>query len=216
MTLSGGRLYYNTNLGAVAALRADDGRILWLSQYPRATRGDLARLAPHWQRGLNPCLLSDETLYVAPADSPRIFALDALTGIMLWQTGDEVEDAAGLLGTTDDWLLAGGGRLYWIGRKEEDRGRVRHVWPDAVERPGYGRGLLAGDDVLWPTRDALTLFDARSARPRKIYDLAALGASGGNLLVAGGHLIVATERELIALGTQGGNAPSSSLNKANP
>ena len=45
LTLSGGVLYYNTNLGAVAALRADDGRILWVSLYPRALRGDLSKLA---------------------------------------------------------------------------------------------------------------------------------------------------------------------------
>ena len=77
LTLSGGTLYYNTNLGAVAALRADDGRVLWVSLYPRALRGDLAKLAPHWRRDLNPCVFDRGTLLVAPADSPRIFAFDA-------------------------------------------------------------------------------------------------------------------------------------------
>ncbi len=36
LTLAGDTLYYNTNLGAVAALSADDGRVLWVSLYPRA------------------------------------------------------------------------------------------------------------------------------------------------------------------------------------
>ena len=204
LTLSSDTLYYNTNLGAVAALQTDDGRILWISLYPRALRGDLAKLAPHWRRDLNPCVLDRGTLLVAPADSPRIFAFDAATGQLLWQTGGEVEDAAGLLGTAGDWLIAGGSRLYWISLKEEDRGRVKHVWPDGPERPGYGRGIMAGHDVLWSSRDKLYIFDQQTARLRRVVDLTALGVSGGNLLVAQGKLLIATENELIALGTSGG------------
>ena len=206
LTLSSGTLYYNTNLGAVAALRADDGRVLWISLYPRALRGDMSKLAPHWSRELNPCLLDRGTLYVAPQDSPRIFAFDAATGQILWQTGTEIEDATELLGVAGDWLIAGGSRLYWVSLKEDDRGRVKHVWPDGPERPGYGRGILAGQDVLWSTRNTLYMLDRQTARPRRIVDLALLGVSGGNLLVAQGKLLIATPRELIALGTTSGRA----------
>ncbi len=174
LTLSGDVLYYNTNLGAVAAVRTDDGQPLWVSLYPRARRGDLARPAPHWRRDLNPCLLDRGTLLVAPADSPRIFAFDAATGQALWQTGSEVEDADQLLGVAGDWLIAGGRKLYWISLKEEDRGRVKHVWPVGTDQPGYGRGVLAGQSVLWPTRDKLYLFDQQTARPQKAVDLAAM------------------------------------------
>jgi hypothetical protein len=204
LTLSAGTIYYNTNLGAVASLRTDDGRIAWITLYPRALRGDLAKLAPHWRRDMNPCVLDRGSLLVAPADSPRIFAFGASTGQLLWQTGSEVEDAAGLLGTAGDWLIAGGSRLYWISLKEEDRGRVKHLWPDGPDRPGYGRGILSGPNVLWPTRDKLFIFDTQTARPRRIVDLAALRASGGNILVAEGRLLIATENELIAFGVVGG------------
>jgi outer membrane protein assembly factor BamB len=197
-------LYYNTNLGAVGAIRANDGRVLWISLYPRALHGDLAKLAPHWRRDLNPCVLDHGTLYVAPADSPRIFAFDAASGQALWQTGTEVEDAVHLLGVAGDWLIAGGGKLYWINLKEEDRGRVKHVWPDGPERPGFGRGVLAGGSVLWPTRDKLYIFDQQTAQPRRVVALTPRGASGGNLLSAQGQLLIATESELIAIGTQGG------------
>lgn len=202
LTLSRGTLYYNTNLGAVAALRAEDGRVLWVSLYPRELRGDWGQLAPHWRRDLNPCVVHDGTLLVAPADSPRIFAFDALTGQLLWRTGTELEDAVHLLGTTGDWLLAGGGRLYWISLKKEDHGRVKHLWPNGPDRPGYGRGLLAGQNVLWPTRDKLYIFDQQTARLRKVIDLTARGARGGNLLVSGGQLLIATEKELIAISPQ--------------
>jgi tetratricopeptide (TPR) repeat protein len=210
LTLAGDALYYNTNLGAVAAVRADDGYPLWVSLYPRARRGDLSKLAPHWRRELSPCLFDGGTLLVAPADSPRIFAFDAATGQALWQTGSEAEDADHLLGVAGQWLIAGGRRLYWISLKEEDRGRVKHAWPEASDQPpGYGRGVLAGTSVLWPTRERLYIFDQQTAQPRKAVDLRARGASGGNLLPAGGQLLIATETELIAIGPHGRGAPPS-------
>lgn len=206
LTLADDTLYYNTNLGAVAAMRTDDGRLLWVGLYPRARRGDLAKLPPHWQRGPNPCVYDRGTLLAAPADSPRIFAFDAATGQMLWQTGTEVEDASHLLGTAGDWLIAGGRRLYWISLKEEDRGRVKHVWPDGAEGPGYGRGVLAGQSILWPTRDKLYVFDQQTAQPKKVVNLTAREAAGGNLLVAGGRLLIATASELIALSPFSGSS----------
>jgi outer membrane protein assembly factor BamB len=204
LTLAGGMLYYNTNLGAVAALRTDDGRMAWLSLYPRALSGNLSEPAAHWRRDPSPCLLDHGTLLVAPADSPRIFAFDAAAGTMLWQTRPEVEDALDLLGVAGDSLIAGGGRLYWIGLSGPDRGRVTHVWPDGPDHPGHGRGVLAGDNLLWPTRDKLYIFDAATARQFEGLDLRALGASGGNLLVAPDCLLIATETELIALGPNAG------------
>ncbi len=152
------------------------------------------------RRDLNPCLVDSDTLFVAPADSPRIFALDTFTGQLLWQTDRDVEDATYLLGVAGDWLIAGGRKLYWISLKEETRGRVEHVWPVGDDRPGYGRGLLAGDRVLWPTRNRLFIFDAQTAAPRKAFDLAARDALGGNLTVADRRLLIATATEVIAIG----------------
>ena len=209
LTLVGGTIYYNTNLGAVAALQADDGQPLWVSLYPRERRGDRSKLTPHWRRGLNPCIFDRGMLLVAPVDSPRIFAFDAAGGQMLWQTGTEVEDVVHLLGVAGDRLIASGEKLYWIGLEGEDRGRVKHVWPDGADRPGYGRGVLAGDRVYWPTRDTLYVFDQRTAQPRGAVDLIARGAAGGNLLAAGRRLLIATATELIAIGPDGSSTPPS-------
>lgn len=205
LTLRRQTLYYNTNLGAVAAIGARDGRLLWVSLYPRERDGNLRKLAPHWGRDLNPCLYDHGTLLVAPADSPRIFAFDAGTGAILWHTepADALGDVVHLLGTTEEHLIAGGQRLYWIGLKGEDRGRVKHVWPDGAAKPGYGRGALAAEGVLWPTREKIYVFDQKTARPKKVIDLAARGVSGGNLVVAGPRLLIATGTELIALGPEG-------------
>lgn len=200
LTLASGTIYYNTNLGAVAAIGADDGRIRWVSLYPRDRRGDLLRLAPHWQRDLNPCLLDRGTLLVAPADSACLFSFDAATGQILWQSGPELEDVVHLLGVAGDQLIASGRTLYWIALSGPNRGHIAHLWPDGQDKPGYGRGLLAGDSVLWPTRQKIYIFDQKTARPKKVIELAPLGITGGNLLVADGRLLISTGTELIALG----------------
>ena len=72
--------------------------------------------------------------------------------------------------------------------------------PESQEKPGYGRGILAADEVLWPTRDKVYRFDQRTAQSKKVIELAPLGVSGGNLLVADGKLLIANRRELVALG----------------
>jgi outer membrane protein assembly factor BamB len=208
LTLVGDTLYANTNLGAVAAVRKLDGRTRWLCLYPRERQGDVANLAAHWQRGLNPCLYDRGTLLVAPADSPRVFAFDASTGQMLWQTGTETGDIEYLLGVREDCLIAGGRRLYWIGMNESDRGKVQRRWPDSEEGPGFGRGLLAGDSVLWPTRDKLYVFSQKTGQSEKVIDLTVRGALGGNLLVADGRLLVASVDGILVFNTTGSVPPS--------
>lgn len=204
LTLHRDTIYVNTNLGAVAALSTRDGRVKWISLYPRVLKGDLLKPAPHDCRDLNPCLYDRGTLLVAPSDSRRIFALDAAGGQILWQTGPEVEDAVYLLGVAGDTLVAGGDRLYWIGLKAEEAGKVKHVWPLGHERLGYGRGVLAGDCVLWPTREKIYVFDQATGEPKKEISLVARGTTGGNLLVAPGYLLIARSDELVALRGPGG------------
>jgi len=203
LTLDRETIYVNTNLGAVAALSARDGRLKWVSLYPRVLKGDLLKPAPHSCRDLNPCLYDRGVLLVAPTDSRRIFALDAATGQILWQTGPEVEDVVHLMGVSGDTLIAGGDKLYWIRLKADDLGEakkpgtVKYVWPDGPEKLGYGRGVLAGDCVLWPTREQIYVFDQATGRQKKVFSLVAHGTTGGNLLVAPGHLLVAGSDELV-------------------
>jgi hypothetical protein len=203
LSLCGDWLFVNTNLGAVAALSARDGRIRWLYLYPRVRQGDLARPEPFTCRDLNPCLVDRGRVLAAPSDSRRILALDAATGQLLWQSGPEVEDAVHLLGVAGDWLLAAGRRLYWISLKEEDAGKVKQVWPDGPERLGYGRGALSADGVWWPNRDRILLFDALGGAQKKEIRLAPRGVGGGNLVIAPGHLLIAGPDELVALGENG-------------
>jgi outer membrane protein assembly factor BamB len=199
LTLFGDTLYFNTNLGAVASLSTADGRIHWVSLYPRDRRGDLEHLSPHWSRELTPCLYDRGVLYAAPADSPRIFAFDAGDGRILWQSGTEIEDAVNVLGVAGDFLVASGWRLYWINLKGPRAGHVAHVFPESNERLGYGRGVLTDRLAIWPTRDRIYLFDRQTAKPEKAIDLKPLGITGGNIFLADGSLLIAIGSELICL-----------------
>ena len=178
----------------------DGGRVRWISLYPRRRQGNRMRLAAHWGRSLNPCVYYRGTLLVAPTDSRRIFALDALTGQILWQTGSQVEDAVHLLGVADDQLIASGRRLYWIGLGCDRQGRIWHVWPPTRSLRPQGRGVLAERRVYLPADDRVYVFDQQSAELKRIIDLRSKGVAGGNLLVADGQLLIATENELVALG----------------
>jgi outer membrane protein assembly factor BamB len=201
LTLDHETLYVNTNLGAVASLCTRDGQVNWVSLYPRERQGDLLNLAPHWCRDLTPCLFHRGRLLVAPADSRRIFGLDAGTGQILWETNpkENVEDAVHLLGVVGDTLVASGNRIYWIDLGDRP-GRVKTQWPDGEGRLGYGRGLIAADGVYWPTRENLYVFDLQSGRQKRVISLAARGVSGGNLLAFDRYLLIAGSKALVAFG----------------
>ena len=159
LTLAEGTLYYNTNLGAVAAISPREGRVQWVTLYRRARKAGpdgQDRRTAHFYRDVNPCIYDRGTLHVAPADCESIFALDAGGGEMLWES-HLPEDVVHLLGVGHGNLLASGDSLWWIDAR---RGKVVKHWPDTTPL-GYGRGILTGDEVVWPTRDALYVFDQR-------------------------------------------------------
>ncbi len=201
LTLDQGALYVNTNLGAVASLDTDDGRLRWLVRYSRAplTSQDFERTGRYLLRDLNPCLVDRDTVYTAPSDSDRIFALDAATGMLLWQTAPgHAEDAVHLLGVNATHLLASGDRIYWIDRYT---GNVHGRFPERVETDlrGYGRGVMVGQELLWPTRDRIYVLAQDGPRSvRQPIELAPIGMTGGNLVPAGDVLLVAGADRLAA------------------
>ncbi len=126
---------------------------------------------------------------------------------MIWES-HLPEDAVHLLGVGQGNLLASGDSLWWI---DAERGKVLKHWPDTTPL-GYGRGILMGEQVVWPTRDALYVFDQQVApgqgAPRDPIPLTDLReASGGNLLTAGGLLLIATSDKLYAFHQTGKQPP---------
>ena len=215
VTLDSGRIYLNTSAGAVAALNAADGRLLWVLKYPRAAAGTGVPTAQRWFRDLTPCLAAKDLLIVSPADCRQIFAADAASGQLAWALPPgAADDAMHLLGVQNDVLLASGDALYWI---DACTGRLLTQFPrgqpggaaQAVPMPrGFGRGVLAGGNVWWPTRESIFVFAAEplttdfGRQPRLVREipLAPRGLTGGNLVLAGGVLLIAGGDRLVALG----------------
>lgn len=218
LTLAGGTLYYNTNLGCVAALEARDGQVRWITRYDREKRGSLNDRANHFCRDLTPCLYDRGVLYVAPSDSRKVFALDASTGADYatpaadtrpagWES--LAEEAVHLLGVGGGHLLASGDKLWWISLAAQGK-LSTEPFPAGAQPKGLGRGVLVGESVYWPARDRdrepgdyLYRFNLRSGQQegQKI-NLKTRGVSGGNLVVARGYLLIASSDELCAFALQ--------------
>ena len=91
LSLDGPTLYYQTNLGAVAALDAETGGDPMGRHLPPAGP---ARGGPGSERDLNPAIVHDGLVIVAPDDASAIYAFDAATGRLVWKTDplpDEVK-----------------------------------------------------------------------------------------------------------------------------
>lgn len=202
-----GMVYYHGDSGAVAAVDAEDGGILWLVRYPRAELDNSAY--PRRRRAAggraNPVALLGALAIVGPADLDRLMALDAFDGRMVWATGEaEADDADQVLGEVDGQIIVGGDSLY---RLDRSTGTVMDRWPagttqqihGALPQPRrQGRGLMAGQMVYWPTSEAIWVFDASTFVPVQKVDLRAIGMLGGDLAAAAGMLVISDGRRVAA------------------
>ena len=85
LTYDAGILYANTNLGAIAAVRANDGQVVWLHTYERKNVARKSTVGGDYYRGPNPCVYHRGVILALPTDSKSLFALDATTGKELWR-----------------------------------------------------------------------------------------------------------------------------------
>jgi hypothetical protein len=136
---------------------------------------------------------------VAPADTPSIFAIDAHTGQILWKA-DELPDALHLLGVVRQNLIVSGHRLSALDLRT---GKLKFTWPESQTAGirGMGRGLVAGDEVFWPTRNEIyVIHGVTGAQCRQPIRLNPISDRGANLAAANGRLIVAGQDKLMVFG----------------
>lgn len=200
LTLAGGAVVYCTHAGAVVAVDALTGKRLWGVRYP--SRGPTTTGGDPPPRDLCPCVSVDRRLFVAPLDSDRILCLDAETGRTLWDR--EGIEAVHVLGVSRGRLLftTTAGVRALDAATGGDGGGWRQ--PAFGSLPGFGRGLLAGGWLLWPTRDvklpfrALDVGDGGQGRGLEALDPTRLRRlRPGNLAFGGGCLVVADAEELV-------------------
>ncbi len=208
----GGTLYVGTNLGVVGALNPASGAVLWLAQYRRAGR----RLQPNtgmmeaaFRRPANAPLLWNGTLFVLAQDRADLMAFDASTGdeLKLPPSGEmhgelEWKSILHLLGTVNDDLVMTGSTFTFELRLRDENGlcyRANKLIASAAR--GMGRGVISDDFVYLPVADegdnnqvgGLGVYDVRTW---KVVERPAWKEAneGGNLLIAGSYLVVATNR----------------------
>ena len=167
LTLAGDRVYFNTNLGLVAALDTNTGEILWLTKYARMTGKPFTpgySMPRHFDRDPSPCVYHDGLVVVAPADTPNIFALDAETGKIAW-ISHELADVTHVLGATGQKLIVSGNRLAAV---DLATGKIAWTRPESETAGvrGVGRGLIAENEVFWPTHSEIFAFNAETVLER--------------------------------------------------
>ena len=198
LSLDGPALYYQTNLGAVVALEAETGATLWVATYPRRNpialamapaatrfepggrargpgfrRSQRCRLDLRVRRRQRPLALEDRPASPMTSSSPTCWA---------WPRAGWSPPAIACCSSTSRPASS------------TMPGPIR-----ARSLEGYGRGLLAGDLIYWPTANEIQVLDQRTASraepPIKLQET--YHTNGGNLVAGDGYLIVAQADGLV-------------------
>lgn len=197
LTLAEERLYYCTNLGAIASLDARDGTMRWVTTYPRVEVDTIAAFNKRQLHGPNPCVFHDGTIFAAPTDGDHLLAYDAETGILKWDR-DLGGRARQLIGVSGTRLIAAGDLLFAL---DVETGTT--LWHDGrldPEAATCGRGVLAGDLVYWPRREEIRMVEISTGKVRRQVNLLEQHGftGGGNVTIAGGMLLLARSDRLVA------------------
>ena len=192
LTYDTGIIYASTNLGAIAALRAEDGGVLWLRTYQRRDAELCSLDECAYYRGPSPCMYHLGAIVALPCDGKALLCFDAATGAELWQVA--IEDVMGqLVGVTDDCVAVIDNGLKIFDRHsgqligENDTGSVSG-WPALRIRGPHAEIILKRGGMI-------SSFDVSDADT--IYDGVFLAETdGANLALASDYLIAAGRNQL--------------------
>lgn len=198
VSYAAGRLYIATDQGAILCASADDGSMIWVAWY-HSQPLSAPRPVNRADRGLPArCLVAGGTVVVAPGDSPKLLAYDAVTGRRRWIR--DIRGGAGqLIGARDTTLVVAGERLHGL---DLATGQTR--WTVGFENPaafGAGLGAFGKDFVYWPTREDLFVVDWRTGslvRRIRLHDIYGLDG-GGNLAASANGLFLAGPEYIIGI-----------------
>lgn len=198
LTLGENMVFFVPEFGVVTALDARSGRLKWAVTYPSVLPKDSPILKNPHQQGFTPCVFHQGVVYAAPTDAESVLAISAKTGVILWEqripfSQDPIRH---LLGVVNNRLVLSGNRLWILNATTGNVQVPRWLDPDRdPEFHGYGRGLIAGERIYWPTQSALEIRDFSGRRVKQPKP-----QPGGNLAIAGDLLISAESDRLVAYG----------------
>lgn len=203
LTYGDGILFLATGTGAIAALSAESGRLLWVFTYETNDSLSPEELSDPARQGLVPCVYAQGIVYAAPSDTHLLYALDASTGHLVWKERLP-ERVLNILGVNDGRLFTSGKSLWAFeagtGRIAWDRGP--RIGFDDPAGYGTGRPVLTTTRIFWPIRDEILILDQQTGRPVDRIPLReSFGIHAGNLLLAEGRLIITQDDQIIVMGT---------------
>ncbi|HXG61022.1 MAG TPA: PQQ-binding-like beta-propeller repeat protein [Planctomycetota bacterium] len=202
LTVHGGTVYAQTNLGVVAALNGVSGHVLWLTRYPRRSpRVAGGMVETPSLRPSNAPVVWKGRVFVLPQDAEPLLVFEAREGSPVeWRVGSDrlvwnsIHRLQGVVETeSDDWLVATGTQSFVI---RLSNGAAHELTGANVSQSGRGaiaEGLLylpvsgpAGGDPA----GALAVYDLWTWKTLERRPWREAG-EGGNLLVAGRSLVAA-------------------------
>ena len=207
LSLADGHLFFNTNAGGVVSLGARDGRIRWITSYRRTASSSAGEFGLKQLAGPNPPVVESGRVFVAPTDAAEMYCLDAETGLVRWKRQHEGKLRT-VLGVAGAMVYGSGAELWAL---DVQTGAIRWAHrPADPEGAGFGRGALSLTQVYFSTREELQLFDLRTGAMQKRIRLPIDRRlpSGGNLVLAGGMLLIALPDRIAVLGDGGPALPS--------
>jgi outer membrane protein assembly factor BamB len=192
LTLAGANVVYCSHSGAIVAVDAQSGRRIWAVRYP--SRGVRTETGAYTPRNLAPAVCAGGRLFVAPLDHDRILCLDVETGATFWESPRT--EVIHLLGVARGRLIFTATTPYpCIRAVDATTGSSAGGWlqpeiapPDDDKLVSFGRGLLVGEYVFWPTQEGLRVLRQEDGEPvagdnpNRIH---------GNLAAANGCLVAA-------------------------
>lgn len=145
-------VYSCSNLGAIAAMRAWDGKVLWISEYERVTKRNGRRRynsrgssSQAWKP--NPLILKDGYLFATPLDSSYLYSLSAKTGALNAKVFNNGGLGPYMLGIVGNRLFLAGDMITSM--IYVDIGREELYQQSIVRNPSESRPALVEEGVLY-------------------------------------------------------------------
>ncbi|MCG3179866.1 MAG: Outer membrane protein assembly factor BamB [Phycisphaerae bacterium] len=197
----GNTVYVTTNLGAVAAVAADNGLVRWLRLYDRNVPKTDPRYrymaAPQGDTGKNwrmaPTLLWNGRVVSLPTDGKSLLVLDSQTGRVIHtiSRNKDLFDAGELYGIVNGRLYACGTQLIcW------DLVSNRRAWAESLGHDPVARGFLTQRYLYIPTdRQLLRVALDPDAKERQ-EGFMWKSEVAGSIVLTGMHIITANSQRI--------------------
>ncbi|MCS6864923.1 MAG: PQQ-binding-like beta-propeller repeat protein [Gemmataceae bacterium] len=202
LTLAGRNLVFSSNNGAIVAVDATTGRRRWAFRYPRTQKAlSSAGNDPA------PAVASDGRVFVAPVDGECIYAFDAESGRLLWESAST--ENARILGIARRRLIVAVAGPYRSlrGLNLETGSHRAGGWVRGTDLLTHGQGIVSDQAIVWPSREGLYLVNPDNGLPYGEPLTSGFRNPFGHVAYAEGMLVVVMANQIWAYRAQNTTVP---------